>query len=203
MLSSVAGLPGRGGVGALKAAGAIPVSAGSGEGAACSVHDMRSMHIMRSMHDMRSMHEGQGDPHTVLLCTDDHTHPEAPGSPHLSQELMLLLKESPFHVRKEAAFALANICADGGGGTGAPACLPVAACGWLRTAALTLRRGGVCAPAPPLHIIRRQCTGMLACLATVLPAPGPLVCRQPRDPQLPVCCRPRRPAGHGQPDALR
>jgi hypothetical protein len=34
---------------------------------------------------------------------------------------MLLLKESPFHVRKEAAFALANICADGGGGTGASA----------------------------------------------------------------------------------
>lgn len=32
---------------------------------------------------------------------------------------MKLLKESPFHVRKEAAFALANICADGGGGTGA------------------------------------------------------------------------------------
>ena len=31
---------------------------------------------------------------------------------------MRLLKESPFHVRKEAAFALANICADGGGGTG-------------------------------------------------------------------------------------
>ncbi|PSC72043.1 importin subunit alpha-2 [Micractinium conductrix] len=34
--------------------------------------------------------------------------------------LMKLLKESPFHVRKEAAFALANICADGGGGTGNP-----------------------------------------------------------------------------------
>lgn len=34
------------------------------------------------------------------------------------QTLMRLLKESPFQVRKEAAFALANICADGGGGTG-------------------------------------------------------------------------------------
>jgi importin subunit alpha-1 len=32
--------------------------------------------------------------------------------------LMSLLKEQPFHVRKEAAFALANICAGGGGGTG-------------------------------------------------------------------------------------
>jgi hypothetical protein len=38
---------------------------------------------------------------------------------------MLLLKESPFHVRKEAAFALANICADGGSGTGAPPLLLV------------------------------------------------------------------------------
>ncbi|KAI3431378.1 hypothetical protein D9Q98_004432 [Chlorella vulgaris] len=57
VLSNVAGMPGRGGVDALKAAGAVPA-------------------------------------------------------------LMLLLKESPFHVRKEAAFALANICADGGGGTG-------------------------------------------------------------------------------------
>ncbi|KAI7843347.1 hypothetical protein COHA_003044 [Chlorella ohadii] len=34
--------------------------------------------------------------------------------------LMRLLKESPFQVRKEAAFALANVCADGGGGTGNP-----------------------------------------------------------------------------------
>ncbi|KAH7624774.1 hypothetical protein Ndes2526B_g00143 [Nannochloris sp. 'desiccata'] len=32
--------------------------------------------------------------------------------------LMSLLKHQPFHVRKEAAFALANICAGGGGGTG-------------------------------------------------------------------------------------
>jgi hypothetical protein len=32
--------------------------------------------------------------------------------------LMALLKNQPFHVRKEAAFALANICAGGGGGTG-------------------------------------------------------------------------------------
>lgn len=32
--------------------------------------------------------------------------------------LLSLLKEQPFHVRKEAAFALANICAGGGGGTG-------------------------------------------------------------------------------------
>ena len=31
---------------------------------------------------------------------------------------MQLLKEQPFHVRKEAAFAVANICAGGGGGTG-------------------------------------------------------------------------------------
>ena len=37
----------------------------------------------------------------------------------LPQVLMRLLKDSPFHVRKEAAFALANICAGGGGGTGA------------------------------------------------------------------------------------
>ncbi|KAL4440465.1 hypothetical protein ABPG75_003466 [Micractinium tetrahymenae] len=59
VLSSIAGLPGMGGVEALKAAGAVP-------------------------------------------------------------ELMRLLKESPFHVRKEAAFALANICAGGGGGTGNP-----------------------------------------------------------------------------------
>jgi len=32
--------------------------------------------------------------------------------------LMSLLKNQPFHVRKEAAYALANICAGGGGGTG-------------------------------------------------------------------------------------
>ena len=32
--------------------------------------------------------------------------------------LLYLLKEQPFHVRREAAFALANICAGGGGGTG-------------------------------------------------------------------------------------
>lgn len=32
--------------------------------------------------------------------------------------LMRLLKDSPFHVRKEAAHALANICAGGGGGSG-------------------------------------------------------------------------------------
>lgn len=32
--------------------------------------------------------------------------------------LMKLLKHEPFHVKKEAAFALANICAGGGGGTG-------------------------------------------------------------------------------------
>ena len=38
------------------------------------------------------------------------------------QALMCLLKDAPFHVRKEAAFALANICADGGGGTGALSC---------------------------------------------------------------------------------
>ena len=31
---------------------------------------------------------------------------------------MQLLKTCPFHVRKEAAFALANVCAGGGGGTG-------------------------------------------------------------------------------------
>lgn len=31
---------------------------------------------------------------------------------------MQLLKDSPFHVRKEAAYAIANICAGGGGGTG-------------------------------------------------------------------------------------
>ena len=35
-----------------------------------------------------------------------------------AQILMRLLKESPFQVRKEAAFALANVCAGGGGGTG-------------------------------------------------------------------------------------
>ncbi len=38
--------------------------------------------------------------------------------PFPMQTLMRLLKESPFQVRKEAAFALANVCADGGGGTG-------------------------------------------------------------------------------------
>jgi hypothetical protein len=59
VLSNVAGTPGRGGIEALKAVGAVPT-------------------------------------------------------------LMRLLKESPFQVRKEAAFALANICADGGGGTGNP-----------------------------------------------------------------------------------
>lgn len=32
--------------------------------------------------------------------------------------LMALLKDQPFHVKKEAAFALANVCAGGGGGTG-------------------------------------------------------------------------------------
>ena len=32
--------------------------------------------------------------------------------------LMSLLKHQPFHVRKEAAYAMANICAGGGGGTG-------------------------------------------------------------------------------------
>jgi hypothetical protein len=31
---------------------------------------------------------------------------------------MRLLKEQPFHVRKEAAFAVANVCAGGGGGAG-------------------------------------------------------------------------------------
>lgn len=31
---------------------------------------------------------------------------------------MSLLKDQPFHVRKEAAYALANICAGGGGGSG-------------------------------------------------------------------------------------
>lgn len=34
------------------------------------------------------------------------------------QVLMQLLKDSPFHVRKEAAYAIANVCAGGGGGTG-------------------------------------------------------------------------------------
>lgn len=43
---------------------------------------------------------------------------------------MRLLKESPFHVRKEAAFALANICADGGGGTGAAAAMGAATVPW-------------------------------------------------------------------------
>lgn len=37
---------------------------------------------------------------------------------HAIPVLMALLKEQPFHVRKEAAFALANIVAGGGGGTG-------------------------------------------------------------------------------------
>lgn len=36
----------------------------------------------------------------------------------LPQVLMQLLKEAPFHVRKECAYAVANICAGGGGGTG-------------------------------------------------------------------------------------
>ena len=34
------------------------------------------------------------------------------------QVLMSLLKDSPFHVRKEAAYAVANVCAGGGGATG-------------------------------------------------------------------------------------
>jgi hypothetical protein len=41
-----------------------------------------------------------------------------PHPPSSLQVLMQLLKESPSHVRKEAAYAIANICAGGGGGSG-------------------------------------------------------------------------------------
>lgn len=139
MLSSIAGLPGRGGLEALKAAGAVPVSragrldtgllcsADPGQGVGtlkqkcwqaprCCGHS-QSFAARHAFANCAAVAAPRMDP---LFC-DGYKPPTPPPTPHppLPQELMRLLKESPFHVRKEAAFALANICADGGGGTGA------------------------------------------------------------------------------------
>lgn len=105
VLSNIAGMPGRGGIEALKAAGAVPVRGGDRKAGSRPAATVMAQQV----------------PEKPLLPFPFCFFPSSSWC-YSPQALMCLLKDAPFHVRKEAAFALANICADGGGGTGALSC---------------------------------------------------------------------------------